>query len=99
MKQLYSHQKKIHPDKALIVHEGGTGKTIVACEWLKRGRDSNALVICPKRVVKKWEHELDDWGAKATVVSKENFKKMTIADYSAIVVDEADEFASPLFEI
>lgn len=100
IKELYKHQKKYakgYKDKELVVHEGGTGKTVCACVWLKDGRDSNALVVCPKRVVKKWEAELVKWGAKANVVSKEDFKKLDPTKYSALVIDEADEFASPLF--
>lgn len=97
---LLTHQipfAKGYKDKAFIVHEGGTGKTICACVWLHDGRDKNALVICPKRVVDKWKEALKAWGTKATVVSKEQFKKMAIRPWSALVVDEADEFASPLF--
>ena len=98
--KLLPHQVKYakgYKDKAFIVHEGGTGKTICACVWLKDGRDADALVICPKRIIKKWEVSLTDWGTKAKVVSKEQFKKMRDWPWSAIVVDEADEFASPLF--
>lgn len=98
--KLFEHQKKYahgYKDKELVVHEGGTGKTICACVWLADGRDENALVICPKRVVKKWEKELKIFGTKALVVSKETMKKMGAKPWSAIVVDEADEFASPLF--
>ncbi len=98
--QLKPHQEKFahnYNGKNLIVHEGGTGKTICACVWLRDGRDNDALVICPKRVVKKWEETLTSWGTKATVLSKEQFKKTPLRQYSAIVVDEADEFASPLF--
>ena len=98
--QLFKHQNKYasgYKDKELVVHEGGTGKTVCACVWLKDNRDSRALVVCPKRIVKKWEQELEKWGAKAFVVSKENFKKMDPDDWSALVIDEADEFASPLF--
>jgi len=97
----FKHQEKYgqsYKDNELVVHEGGTGKTVCACLWLKDGRDENALVICPKRVVKKWEETLKAWGTKATVISKENFKKMdTSLNWSARVIDEADEFASPLF--
>lgn len=98
--QLFKHQEKYasgYKDKELVVHEGGTGKTICACVWLKDNRDSNALVVCPKRVVKKWEAELIKWGAKARVVSKENFKKEKPTKWTGLVIDEADEFASPLF--
>jgi len=98
--KLYKHQAEfeaLNPDKALLVWEAGTGKTVGACVWLRQGRDTNALVICPKRIVQKWETELKKWGAKATVISKEKFKKNPGKNWSAIVVDEADEFASPLF--
>jgi len=97
---LKKHQIKFakgYKNKDLLVHEGGTGKTICACVWLKDNRDYDALVICPKKVVRKWEAELNKWQTKAQVVSKEEFKKLKLAKYSAIVVDEADEFASPLF--
>jgi len=97
---LYKHQQKYangYKDKELVVHEGGSGKTICACVWLKDNRDDDALVICPKRVVKKWQEALAVWGTKATVVSKENFKKLEPKKWSALVVDEADEFASPLY--
>jgi len=98
--KLLHHQeifKKNMKDKMLLVWEGGVGKTIAACVWLKDGRDDDALVICPKRVVKKWQTALSDWQTKATVVSKDDFKKMPVKKWSALVVDEADEFASPLF--
>ena len=97
---LLPHQVKFaqgYKDKDLICHETGTGKTICAAVWLHDKRDANALVICPKRVVEKWKKELKDWDTKATVISKENFKKMEIKKWSALIVDEADEFASPLF--
>lgn len=81
----------------LVVHEGGTGKTICAAVWLKDGRDSDALVICPKRVIEKWREILAIFDTKALVISKETFKKTKHRKYSAIVVDEADDFASPLF--
>lgn len=96
------HQTKFvknYNGSPLLVHEGGTGKTVCACLWLKDGKDNQALVICPKRVVKKWEETLAKWGTEAVVMSKEKFKKEKPFRYrwSAIVVDEADEFASPLF--
>src|SRR3990167_3927394 len=97
---LLSHQIKYakgYPDKGLLVHEGGTGKTICAAVWLRDNRDADALVVCPKRVVKKWKETLTVWDTKATVLSKEAFKKAPLREWSARVIDEADEFASPLF--
>ncbi len=99
-KKPLKHQEKFasnYQGSPLLVHEGGTGKTVCACLWLRDGRDNDALVICPKKVIRKWEKELREWGTKATVISKENFKKLPAKQWSAIVVDEADEFASPLF--
>lgn len=104
------HQEKFvsgYKGKNLLVHEAGTGKTVCACLWLKDGRDNNApirekifggaLVICPKRVVKKWEAELIKWVVSATVLSKEEFKKYPLMPWSSVVIDECDWFASPLF--
>ncbi len=96
----HKHQEKFAKDytgKNLLVHEAGTGKTICAILWLKDNRDSDALVVCPRRVVEKWKKALKDWGSKATVISKEEFKKTPIRQYSAVVIDECDWFASPLF--
>ena len=89
--------KKGYSHKVLAVHEGGSGKTYCGCLWLSDNRDSDALVICNKRIIKKWQESLKECGTKATVVSKEQFKKLPVKQWSAIVVDEADEFASPLF--
>lgn len=97
---LYPHQTKYvkgYKDKELVVHETGTGKTVCASVWLKDGRDSDALVVAPKRVLKKWSIELEKWHTKATIVSFEPFKKLPVKQWSALVIDEADEFASPLF--
>jgi len=97
---LHEHQEKYakgYKDKVLCVFETGLGKTVAACVWLKDGRDKDALVVCPKRVVEKWKDELKKWGTKATVLSFENFKKTPHKKWSAIVVDEATGFASPLF--
>lgn len=97
---LKPHQEKYahgYPDKGFLVHEGGTGKTVCASVWLKDGRDADALVLSPKRVVQKWQETLRDWNTTATVLSKDQFKKQEVKRWSAIVVDEADEYASPLF--
>jgi superfamily II DNA or RNA helicase len=98
--KLLEHQVKFAKDykgSPLLVHEGGTGKTVCAAVWLRDGRDSDALVVCPKKVKRKWQKSLKDWQTKATVLSKEEFKKHPLKNWSARVIDEADEFASPLF--
>jgi len=96
------HQARLaqeNPKIRLLAHEGGTGKTICACIWLKLdNRDDDALVVCPNKVVKKWKKALSDWGTKATVVDMNNgFKLLPHKKWSAIVIDEVDHFGSPLF--
>lgn len=94
---LYDHQKKFldkNPDKALICFDAGTGKTLTAVHWLKT-RQRNALIVVPKRIKEKWKKELGD--VKATVWTKEEFKKMDFKDPSALVLDEAQFASAPLF--
>lgn len=97
MKILYKHQKEFldkNPNKALICFEAGCGKTLTAVEWL-RLRQGNALVVVPKRIVKKWQEELGD--VKATVITKEQFKKIDFKNPSALVLDECQFASAPLF--
>lgn len=95
--ELYKHQKAFlekNPNKALLAFEAGTGKTLTAVEWL-RSRQENALVVVPKRIVQKWKKELGE--IKATVVTKEQFKKLEFKNPSALVLDEAHFASAPLF--
>lgn len=98
---LYPHQQKYasgYEDRELVVHEAGTGKTICACAWLKDGRDDDPFIVCPKRIKQKWSDELARFDIyNATILSFEEFKKTPHRRYSAIVADECDELASPLF--
>ena len=99
MLKLFKHQQEFIDKKltkALVCHSAGTGKSVTATVWLK-DYDSDALVICPKKIVKKWKETLKTWGTKATVLSKEDFKKTPIRQWSAIVFDESDEACSPLY--
>ena len=97
---LYPHQQKFiddNPKSAILCWETGTGKSHGGRLWLKmNGRDKNAVITCPKQITKDWE------GA-GTVYSFEQFKKAAKlgglpSNPTAIVVDEADMMASPLFE-
>ncbi len=99
-KQLYKHQQRFidkNPDRALLVWEGGTGKTLAACEWLKLRADKKALVLVPKPIIKKWERDLKESGAVADVASHDSIKKMDLNEYKILVVDEAHGFSAPLF--
>lgn len=95
--ELYKHQQAFldkNPHKALLAWETGVGKTIAAVEWL-RSRQGNAVVVCPKRILEKWKKELGD--VRATVVTKEQFKKMDFTNPTAFVFDEAHHASAPLF--
>lgn len=96
---LYPHQKKfletVGNDHAILCYETGTGKTFTADLWLEqKQRNKNPVIICPKQIRQNWK----DTVPHATVYSFEDFLKATPPNNpSAIVVDEADAMASPLF--
>ena len=101
MNTLYAHQKRFiakNPNRALLVWETGTGKTVAACEWIKKRRAQRALVICPKAIVGKWERDLVEWKAKAgRCVDVAAPQSHDLSKYGVLVLDEAQHFASPLF--
>lgn len=100
--KLYAHQQRFidrNPNKALLVWETGTGKTYAACAWLEKRKGDKALVICPKSIVAKWGKDLAMWNLKdIDVTTTDQIKKKDISKYKAIVVDEAHNFSSPLFD-
>lgn len=102
MKPRYAHQQRFfekNPNYALLLWETGLGKTRAACEWIKLRPERTALIVCPKTIVEKWKRERDEWGAyaNADVVSRDEVKKIDLDGYRALVIDEAQDFASPLF--
>ena len=84
----------------IYLHFFGTGKTIAACEWIKMRPQthSKTLVICPKAIVGKWERDLQEWCATADICSMSQIHKIRLNQYKTIVIDEAQHFASPLFD-
>jgi len=101
MNTLRPHQQKYmaerNKNRDLLVWEMQTGKTAVACEWIKDRKPRKFLVTCPKGIIEKWKRELKTWGAKADVVSRDQIKKINLDKYDGLVLDEAQDFASPLF--
>lgn len=97
--ELRPHQARIlkeNPDKALLVHEMRTGKSIIAKEWSNHpSRNARPLIICMKANKKEWQ----ELCPHASVVTKEEFKKLRFIKRqpSCVVVDEAHFFAAPLF--
>lgn len=99
--ELYQHQVDFlaqNPDKTSLVWSCGTGKTRAACEWSKPGV---ALIICPKSLAANWQREVDKWGARAWIVTKEYFRKTWegIGFYDCVIVDEVHNgFLTPNFK-
>lgn len=100
--ELYAHQKRFaekDPNRAMLVWETGTGKTVSACVWMNARPHAKMLVVCPKGIVGKWERDLKEWGVKnAEIVSRDHVKKIDLSGYDGLVLDEAQDFASPLFD-
>ncbi len=100
MKTLYKHQERFlakNPDRALLLWEAGSGKSLAACEWLKKRPLLKALVIAPKSIQDKWKKDLKESGVKADVVTTDGIKKIDMMQYRAIVADEAHNLAAPIF--
>lgn len=105
MKPLPHQQRFIdqNPKKAILAWEMRVGKSLPACHWIDNPcRAGNTYIITMKQNLKEWV----DFGTRATVLTKEQFKKLApkdgwtgriIRNPTAIVVDEAHFFASGLF--
>ena len=99
--KLYKHQQRFadsNPDKAMLVWETGTGKTVSACVWIKARAKIKMLVVCPKGIVGKWKRDLIDMNTVADVCTRDEVKKIDLNNYGGLVLDEAQDFASPLFD-
>jgi len=100
MMELYKHQQRFadkNPDKAMLVWETGTGKTVSACEWIKARPKIKMLVVCPKGIVGKWKRDIMDMNTIADVCTRDEVKKIDLNKYGGLILDEAQDFASPLF--
>lgn len=96
--KLRPHQERIltsNPDRALLVWSMRTGKSLPASLWSNHpSRNSNPIVICLKANKTEWVKLCPH----ASVYTKEEFKKHAKElNPSCIVVDEAHNFAAPLF--
>lgn len=93
------HQQRIidlNPQKVLLDWEPRVGKTLPAAIWIDLPEQAgNTYIISKKSNKKSWQ----EMGTKATVLTKEEFKKVapTIKNPTAIVVDEVHNFGASLF--
>lgn len=95
--KLYPHQERVlkeNPTHAIWAWEMRVGKTLPGALWIDLpAQAGNTFIITPKQNKKDWVN----MKTKATVLSKEEIKKVEIVNPTAILVDEAHYFASPLF--
>ena len=97
--KLRPHQERFlasNPDKAILVWSMRTGKSLPAKLWSEHpSRNTKAVVVCLKANKQQWV----ELCPSAIVVTKEEFKKRwkEFSDATALVIDEAHNFAAPLF--
>jgi len=61
------HERK---GRALIASDQGTGKTCVACTFIKEASLFPALIVCPASVKGNWANELKQWaGVDSAIIS------------------------------
>lgn len=100
--KLYSHQIRYinerNLNKDLLVHETGTGKSIIALCWLQLRSEIKFVLACPKAIIPKWERDLKKWKVtNVEVVSRDAIKKIDLKNYGGIVLDEGQDYLSPAF--
>jgi len=95
--KLWPHQKRLieeNPSKAILNWEMRVGKTLPAAKWIDHPkRIGNTYIVTPKQNKKDWVN----MKTKAIVLTKEEFKKTTIVNPTAMIIDEGHYFASALF--
>lgn len=99
----YKHQQDFinrNKNRDLLVWDGGAGKTFAGALWLcqTNRRHLKALVVCPKAIIEKWKRDLKEDGAVADVCSRDDIKKIDLNKYQVLVLDEAQDHASPIFD-
>lgn len=100
-KVLYKHQEEFllrNKDRDLLVWETGTGKSLAACEWIKKRSKNKTLIVCPKAIVGKWKRDLELEDIVADVCTRDEVKKIDLNKYGNLVIDEAQDFSAPLFD-
>jgi superfamily II DNA or RNA helicase len=96
---LYAHQQKVidqNPDKYLLAHDTGAGKSLTSIELAKR-KGTATLIICPKALAQNWKRELDKHGFTLPnlIITKETFRRDwdKLELFPTVIVDEAHFFA------
>jgi len=97
--EYYEHQKRIiekKPQKAILIHDTGTGKTLTSIHLTEANKAKSLLVIAPKLLKPKWQKELQGKKYKTKVITKEYIRDYTeeVEPYEAIIIDEAHYFGN-----
>ena len=94
VKELYKHQKRIldlNPERFLIAHDRGAGKTITALALAKKN-NVRPLIVVPKPVRKKWHREMVGMGVDGRIMSRDDFRRLATTEdfsgYTALIIDE-----------
>lgn len=91
------HQQRIidlNPAKILLDWSPRVGKTLPASIWIDLPEQGdNTYIICKKSNKKDWQ----GMKTRATVLTKEEFKKADIKNPTAVVCDECHWFGAALF--
>ncbi len=95
---LYKHQQDLvdkFPRRHALIWGTGSGKSLAAIELSRKTR-RDTLIIVPKSLKRKWEEDLKFYKFGATILTKEEFKKLSpnLEEYPCVVVDEAHYFFS-----
>lgn len=109
---LYKYQKEAvkwlqdHP-KTILAMEQGTGKTVVAIEYLKNQKLENAdvgptIVVCPASLTTMWRDQINHWtgGLLKPIIFKNNYgsyTRLTVGTADVIIVSY--EMASTLYQL
>lgn len=96
--KLFAHQQKIvdkAPDKILLAHACGTGKTLTLAKLAEK-KGGKWVIVCPKSIVDQWREKLAEYGITldCIILSKENFKKRwNELPESNLIIDESHMFS------
>jgi superfamily II DNA or RNA helicase len=102
--ELYSHQQELiakNPERHLLAHGTGTGKTITTIQLALKNCKS-VLVVVPKSIEEKWKRDIQQFDSSNKiewrVITKEYFNKLppnwtSLPPYDGLIVDEAHYFS------
>jgi len=95
----YKHQLRFAetaPNKFLVAHSTGTGKTYTGL-LVASQRTKSCMIVCPKGVKSKWANDIKNYpDTTFVVVTKEELRRdwTLLPKYEGIIIDECHHFSS-----